>query len=192
MEGAQLALPEVDYGEALAVAYQAERDSFHRVAASALISAGYHDPVHAAEDVVLQAILSLLEHPVDGVKNYAALITTTIRRRAIDLSRSASATAQREQVVYGLRTTEAGDDFSAVEAALDAALAVEHIRTTWEGLHDNERNVVMAVAIHGEAQTAVAARLGVSKQRIGQLYGSAIATLRQAASEGEDSHGLDE
>lgn len=174
-------MKEVEYREGLAAAYSAEAGRFHRVAAGALISAGYHDPVHSASDVVNQAIVSLLEHPVERVENYAALITAAIRKRAIDLSRSASSEKRNEQTAYVSQATEHGDEFSQVEDAIDAALAVERIRDALDQLDVREREVVIAVAVRGEAQTVVAARLGITKQRVGQIYSLAKTTLRQAA-----------
>lgn len=158
-------------------AYLANRDLLHRVAAAALRPSGLESH---APDVVQEAVLSLWRRPPSAVTSWAALMVSTVKRRAVDLIKSANTRRSGVELaeLAGRSEERAAVDIEAEFSATDEReRQVARVRGAIQGLPDDERDVVERVFYGGETQAQVARARGVTEGRISQLKSAAFKRL---------------
>lgn len=160
-----------------AALYQKHRDAMYRVAARTLRNAGQ---AAEAEGVVMNAMVSLMENPPQGVKNWEAMMVKATTLRALDHLKSAA--------VKHASGTDLLDHDGAVQATIedDVIEAVDRERaaaTAWDKLSlldDRHRHVAWEYIAKGRPRDEVAAELGVSPARISQMATKALTELKEA------------
>lgn len=180
--------------------YSANATRFRRVAAAALRGAGLSDH---AEDVVSKAVLDLWGSPPDHVKDWEPLIVSTIKRRAIDLIRSADvrhadgapgptdvdgeagadADDWRQSRLDAGRSVTGGDyhDREEPAEASEREQRVEAVRAAISRLSMPDKEIVIRVKLKEETGKTVAADLGISPGRVSQILKRALHELAQDA-----------
>ncbi|WET79037.1 sigma-70 family RNA polymerase sigma factor [Amycolatopsis sp. QT-25] len=163
-----------------AALYQRHKDAMHRVAASVLRAAGLADQ---ANDVVSDAMTSLINSPPADVQNWEAVMVTAAKRKALDLLRSA---AVRHA---GPELDAEYDQVDPVDIAEDVADQVDRERAravAWDGLSvldARHRRVVWEYIALERPRADVAAELGVSPARVSQMAKRALQELRRYVDE---------
>lgn len=167
-----------------AALYQKHRDAMHRVAARVLREAGLAE---SAEDVVMDAMASLMKSPPTGtVHSWEAVLVVTARRRAVDLLRSAAIQHHGPQ----LDETHDTDDRTGVAIVDDVAQRVDDarlcaaVRDPLSALDLRERQVLWRVKALGQPRNRVAADFGISPARVSQICVHALRQLREALEQG--------
>jgi RNA polymerase sigma-70 factor (ECF subfamily) len=128
-----------------------------------------------AQDVVQEAVVECWQRQADGVPPAAGIIFATIRRRAIDLGRSADRRAGREMAVAGEIPAAWFD--GGVEERERSRL----IQEAMSKLPDNYREVV-TLKVWGELTFAeVAEALEISANTAASRYRYGLAELRKHA-----------
>ena len=182
--------------------YAANATRFRRVAAAALRGAGLSDQ---AEDVVSQAVLGLWRSPPSEVENWESLIVVAIKRRAIDLIRSADIRhSDRTAAPPAIGVTPQADDADDwhqrrldtgrhvtggdygerqdPSQACERDQQVEAVRAAISRLPSPDREIVIRIKLNEEMGKAVAADLGISPGRVSQILKRAMNALSQEAS----------
>lgn len=160
-----------------AALYQKHRDAMYRVAARTLRSAGREAE---AEDVVTNAMVSLMESPPSGVKNWEAMMVKATKLRAFDYLKSAA--------VKHASGTELLDHDGAAQATLedDVIQAVDRQRAAanaWDALSlldERHRYVAWEYVAKRRPRDEVAAELDVSPARVSQMATKALNQLKEA------------
>ncbi len=160
-----------------AALYRKHRDAMYRVAARNLRGSGREAE---AEDVVTNAMVSLMENPPQSVKNWEAMMVKATRLRALDHLKSAA--------VRHASGTELVDDDGAVQTAIedDVIEAVDRERAAaaaWDKLSlldERHRRIAWEYIAKGRPRDAVAAELGVSPARVSQMATKALRELKEA------------
>ena len=160
-----------------AALYAKHRDAMYRVAARTLRGAGR---AAEAEDVVMKAMVSLMEVPPQSVQNWEAMMVRVTQRRALDLLKSA-------HVQHASGAQLADPDGSALATFEDDVIeAVDRQRaaaSVWDKLallDDRHRRVAWEYVAKGRPREEVAAEMGVSPARISQMATRALRVLREA------------
>ena len=162
-----------------AALYAKHRDKMWASAARILREAGRESET---EDVVHEALRSLMESTPVAVQNWEAMLVTTVKRRAIDLVRSARVRHHAGELADDAAERLASDEF----LADDVAQAVDHQRLgalLWDALGDLEgrdRQVVWERIVHERSLRDIAAEFDLSEGRISQITKKALETLRDA------------
>jgi RNA polymerase sigma-70 factor, ECF subfamily len=126
-----------------------------------------------AQDVVQEAVVECWQRQMDGTPPAAGLVFATIRRRAIDLGRSADRRAVREAVTAG-EISEAWFD-GGVEERETSRL----IQEAMNKLPDNYREVV-TLKVWGELTFAeIAETLDIPANTAASRYRYGLAELRK-------------
>lgn len=134
------------------------------------------------EDAVHEALRSLMESPPVAVQNWEAVLVTTVKRRAIDLLRSARVRHDAGELADDAVEKLASEEF----LADDVAQAVDHQRLgalVWDALGDLEgrdRQVVWERIVHQRSVRDLAEEFVLSEGRISQITKKALDTLREA------------
>ncbi len=152
----------------------------YRVAASVLRGAGR---VAEAADVVQDAIVSIMNSPPSGVRNWEAFLVTAAKRKALDFLKSALVA----HAGPGLDDDDEGE-LSFAHPAVDVEEEVQELlenerraavlRDCLRILDDRHRRVVWDIQVRGRSRGEVAEELGVTPPRVSQMMTKALAQLR--------------
>lgn len=159
-----------------AAAYLQHRVAMYRVAVSVLREVGRESE---AEDVVSDAVVSLLASPPEGVRNWEALLVTVVKRKALDRVRSAEVRKAGPPV-----DLERDDPPSEDDVADEVVSAIDRSRlagVAWDGLStldERSRFAVWSFAALGRPRADIATDLGVSPGRVSQMVTAALQKLR--------------
>jgi RNA polymerase sigma factor (sigma-70 family) len=127
------------------------------------------------EDIVHEAFLQVMERNLltPDTKSIAALLTTVAHRRALDhLRRSAR---QTDLDIDDLPDpADAEDPYAAIEDELEGIQIGAAVWDNWHRLNAQERAVYRGVISEGRTHTDVAVELGVSRERVGQVFRAAL------------------
>lgn len=160
-----------------AALYQKHRDAMYRVAARTLRGAGREAE---AEDVVTNAMVSLMENPPQGVENWEAMMVKVTRLRAFDHLKSAAV-----KHASGAELSD-HDGAAAVSVEEDVIEAVDRQRAAaraWDKLSlldERHRIVAWEYVAKERPRDEVAAELGVSPARVSQMATKAMKQLKEA------------
>jgi RNA polymerase sigma factor (sigma-70 family) len=159
-----------------AALYLRHRDAMHRVAASVLRGAGLADQ---ANDMVNEAMTSLMGSPPVDVQSWEAVMVTAAKRKALDLVRSAAVRHAGPEL--GVEH----DYADPVDIAEDTADLIDRLRAAgvaWDGLavlDTRHRKVAWEYIANERPRAEVAAELGVSPGRVSQMATRALKELRR-------------
>lgn len=151
-----------------------------RVAASVLRGAGR---AADAADAVQDAIVSILNSPPSGVRNWEAFLVTAAKRKALDFLKSALVT----HAGPALEDDDEGmpsfahpvvDVEEEVHDLLENERRAAVLRECLRTLDDRHRQVVWDIQIRGRSRAEVAESLGVTPPRVSQMMTKALAQLR--------------
>ena len=162
-----------------AALYAKYRDKMWGSAARILREAGRESET---EDVVHEALHSLMESPPTAVRNWEAVLVATAKRRAIDLVRSARVRHDGGEIPDDAANELASDEF----LADDVAAAVDRQRAgalVWDALGDldgRDRQVVWERIVHQRSLRDLADEFDLSEGRISQITKKALETLHEA------------
>lgn len=167
--------------DAALVAYAENVDKLWRTAAVALRP---HGLVAYAEDVVQNAMLSLLKKSPPRVDNWAALMVTAVKYRAIDLLRAKAIMHERPDDLQFEGHKEPHPvnlNAELVETVVLEADELEQrvaaVRTAIATLPTKEREVIEKIFYEKESQVNIARDMGVTTGRVSQLKKAALSRL---------------
>lgn len=163
-----------------AALYLLYRDALWRVAATKLRPAGLADD---AEDVVQEAIFSLMASPPAVVDSWEALLVRTVQFRAIDRIKSAAVKHAGPELTDRLDRATEQDVAAEVGEAIDRSRLAAKVWDALALLDDRHRRVAWEVVALERPRAAVAAELGVTPARISQIRKEALEQLRAALAE---------
>lgn len=158
-----------------AVLYAKHRGAMHRVAAAELRSAGLADH---ANDVVQQAMASLMTSPPRSVRSWEGLLISTVKRRAWDLLGSAAVRHAGPELPadHGGRDEDCTAEVAL--AVLDRQRRIETVQQLLRVLDERHRKVAWDYLALDRPRKEVAAELGVSPARVSQMAKEALKTLK--------------
>ena len=169
-----------DSGPDLAALYLAHRDAMFRVAATILRTKGLH---HLAEDVVHDAMISLLRNLPDGVDNWEALMVATARRRALDIIKSAAVKhAGPELSELDGHSEQLGrqDDIAdEVAEVLDRNAQAVVVRDAVGTMPGGLSGVLWQYIALERSRQEIASERGVTPPRISQIAAKELVELRE-------------
>lgn len=149
----------------------------YRVAASTLRGAGR---VAEAEDVVTNAMLSLMEKPPRLVKNWEAILVRVTKRRALDHVNSAAVRNASGTELMGHDGAAHGTLEDDVIEAIDRQRAAAKAWAKLSILDERYRYVAREYVAEGRPRDEIAAELGVSPARVSQMATRALMLLEDA------------
>lgn len=158
-------------------AYLDNRDMLHRVAAVALRPYGLESH---APDVVQEAVVSLWRRPPPDVTSWAGLMVSTVKRRAVDVIKSAETRHSGIDLaaLAGRPEERAAVDIEAeFIATVERERRVAWVRAAIHELPGDQREVIERVFYGGETQVQVARARGVTEGRISQIKSAAFKQL---------------
>jgi RNA polymerase sigma factor (sigma-70 family) len=161
----------------LAALYLLHRDAMYRMAYSVLRGAGRASD---AEDVVSDAVVSVMTSPPQKVRNWEAFLLTVVKRKALDRIKSAEVRHAGPALVEAVHDRADGTDLE--EEALEAVEREEQavlIGTYLGGLDVRHRKAVWDTVALERPRAEVAAELNVTPSRISQMTTRALAQLRE-------------
>lgn len=154
--------------------YEKHKDATYGVARKML----RRDDQHRAEDVVQEAVLSVVRNPPKNVTSWEGLFVQAVKRKIYDLWKSAA--REHERLVLG-DATPLEDELGGDGLGLDAGVVVEetHQRAATvarirEAMTELARTEPQAAYVFGQVKglertsSEVAAELGVSDSRVRQ------------------------
>jgi RNA polymerase sigma factor (sigma-70 family) len=160
-----------------AALYQKHRDAMYRVAARTLRSAGREAD---SEDVVTNAMVSLMENPPQGVKSWEAMMVKVTKLRALDHLKSAAVKhASGAELLDHDGATEVTVEDDVIEA-VDRQRAAAHAWDKLSILDERHRYVAWEYVAKGRPRDEVAAELDVSPARVSQMATKALKQLKEA------------
>lgn len=163
-----------------AALYLKHRDAMYRVAAHTLRSAGREAD---AEDVVTNAMVSLMENPPQGVKNWEAMMVKVTKLRALDHLKSAAIKHASGVGVSDCLDHDGAREFTVeddVIEAVDRQRAAAHASDKLSILDERHRHVAREYVAKGRPRDEVAAELDVSPARVSQMATKALKQLKEA------------
>lgn len=183
----------VGAGPDIAALYEKHREAMYRVARSMLRG----DDEHHAEDIVQEAVLSVLRNPPTNVESWEALFVQVVKRKVYDLWKSS--VHRKERLVFDdavpLEDELGGDDLGidpavVVEEIREREAAVTHVRRALAELERTDPEAAHSyrqVKELGRTSGEVAVGMGVSDSRVRQHVMRARKRLREilSASGGE-------
>jgi len=156
-----------------AALYAKHRSAMHKVAVRTLWGSGLADH---AEDVVHEAITSLMASPpAPPIRNWEAILVTAVKRRAIDLLRSAPVRHADggQPTDRADRTADVADEAAvAVDMERDGAVLCDTLAT----LDERERQILWHHSALGLTRDQVAKQFDISAGRVSQIC---IAAMRK-------------
>lgn len=160
--------------------YLVHRDTMYRVARAMLRGADQYQ----AEDVVQEVMVSVIKHPPTGVRNWEAFFVSAVKRKILDLWKSAY--HRHERLVLSEVTPVDGDRLAGDQLDEDPAQGVADLlqrqRTVAlvrEAMSELELQQAQAAYVlwqsagHERSSAELAAELGVSSSRVRQIAGKA-------------------
>lgn len=145
----------------------------------------------SAEDVFSEALQGLLQYEPKGSVSWEAVAITIAQRRAIDAVRNARKhrvlpdgseigitsldleNDEGERLVDGLADSGELTDEEAVDRVLRADRLLAFRKVAEEVLPERDRDIVFRVT-RGETNVAIAKEVGLTQQRVGQIYGESM------------------
>jgi RNA polymerase sigma factor (sigma-70 family) len=178
----------VGAGPDIPALYEKHRDAMYRVARSML----RHEDQHRAEDVMQEAVLSVLRNPPEGVRNWEALFVQVVKRKVWDLWKSS---AHKHELLVFDDVAPLEDELGGDDLGMDPAVMVEEtrereavvtlVRGAFAELARADPDAAYAylqVKEHGRKSEEVAAEMGVSGSRVRQHVMRARALLMEIVS----------
>jgi len=178
----------VGAGPDIAALYEKHRDAMYRVARSMLRG----DDEHHAEDVVQEAVLSVLRNPPMNVESWEALFVQAVKRKVYDLWKSS--VHRHERLVFDdavpFEDELGGDDLGidpavVIEEIREREAAVAHVRRALAELERTDPEAAHSyrqVKELGRTSRDVAVAMGVSDSRVRQHVMRARKKLRETLS----------
>lgn len=161
----------------IAAVYRESAVKLRRVAYASLYDAGLQDQ---ADDIVMNAVAEVLEKEPTGIENWEAFLVTVVRRRAVDLMRSASVRrrdgGEHDADLTPSDRTDLVEAEEKVDVLADLARAVDALNQLDGQLHD----VAYGFFWQQKTQAQIAQELGISQPRVSQLAAEARKQLQQA------------
>lgn len=167
-----------------AALYQRHRDRMLRTAAVRLRRAG-SDTDHA-QDIVNKVFVEMIAKAPADVSDWEAYLVTVTTRRTIDHLRLAD---NSRVTPAGIGDDDQADllerpaDADVAEDALDRVMGEQlrhRVRGLLAGLPDQQRQVVQMRLFGSMSNVEIAPILGVTPQRVSQLWASGFGALRSA------------
>lgn len=165
-----------------AALYSRHREVMIRAAARRLLLAGREG--HEAEDIVQKVFLEVMNKPPDNIRNWEAFLVHAAVQRTRDHLNSAETRRAfpvgvgSDTDIGGLLGTPADDDVEASALAELGAEGMRHIvREVLVALPDDQRQVLQLRLFKHKTNVEIAPQLGVTPQRVSQLFKKAHATL---------------
>lgn len=169
----------------------------------------YHPPVgYEYDDLMQRARLGVFKawnayRPETGVPfyNYAGILIENEIRRLLKREKAIMRRAQNEAVSYDRPVSDdhgaaslgdlvlASDETNPEQQALTRERFTEMLNRLRTALPPDERRVYIAIAVDGMSQEEVADALGLSRQRISQIFISASARLDDETISSRDATG---
>lgn len=162
----------------LAALYLAHRGAMYRVAAKLLRDVGLADQ---AGDVVQDAMLSLWRNPPRAVDNWEALMVATVRRRALDIIKSASvkhAGPELSQLADRREERDLHEMAEEIAEVVDREGCAVIIREAVWRLPERHQKVIWEYKALDRARNDIANELGVSPARVSQIAREALQMLK--------------
>lgn len=160
-----------------AALYTKHKDKMWRVAAGILRESGRQSD---AQDVVHEALRSLMTSPPAAVDNWEALLIATVRRRALDVLNAARIRHDGGELPDDTARELASNQY----LADDVAAAVDHERAggvVWDALgalDPRDRQIVWSRIVHERSLRDLAHEFDLSEGRISQITKKSLAVLR--------------
>lgn len=132
------------------------------------------------EDVVSDAIMSIMASPPQNVRNWEAFLITAVKRKALDRIRSAEVRHSGPELVEATHDRADGSDLE--EDVVEAVDRRKRAGAVWDCLSildERHRKAVWETAALERPRSQVAAELGVSPARVSQMVTRALALLRE-------------
>lgn len=161
----------------LGALYLRHGEAMHKVAASVLREAGR---ASEADDVVHDAIVSIMASPPENVRNWEAFLVTAAKRKALDRIRSAEARHAGPELVEAVH--DRADDSDLAEYVADAIDQQKRAGHAWDCLSvldERHRKAVWGTAALGRPRSEVATELNVTPARVSQMTTRSLTLLRQ-------------
>jgi len=159
----------------LAAEYARHRDAMYRVAAEVLRGTGV-DPA----DAVQNAMLSLLKrHPAD-VQNWEAFFIKVVKRKALDLVRSAHVRHEGAPLEDHEERPDGHDNFADdVVEDLDRIRRADLARQCMAVLDQRHKKAVWDSVVLNRSRDEIAAELGVTPPRVSQMKAEGLKRIKQ-------------
>jgi RNA polymerase sigma factor (sigma-70 family) len=127
------------------------------------------------EDVVHEAFLQVMERKLltPDTKSIAGLLSTVACRRALDHLRRGDHHADLDADDLADHA-DAEDPYAAIEDELERTQIGAAVWDNWHRLNAQQRAVFRGVIFEGRTHTDVAVDLGVSRERVGQIFRAAL------------------
>lgn len=170
----------------LGALYLRHRDAMHKVAASILREVGRSSE---KEDVVSDAIMSIMASPPQNVRNWEAFLITAVKRKALDRIRSAEVRHSGSELADTAHDRADGSDLE--EEVVEAIDRRKRAGAVWDCLSildARHRKAVWETAALERPRSQVAAELGVSPARVSQMVTRALALLREEMQRREEEN----
>ncbi|MFL6137377.1 MAG: sigma-70 family RNA polymerase sigma factor [Frankiaceae bacterium] len=165
-----------------AAIYSRHRDAMYRVARSILREASLGDH---APDVVQDALTSLIASPPDVVDNWQAFMVTAVKRKALDLIRSAPIRHAGPSLGDEHDFVAEGDLAEEVAERVDRPQAEARVQEALSCLDARQRTVAWEYLALKRPRAEIAAKLEVSPARVSQIATEVLRRLRTEMSREE-------
>ncbi|MBD8485862.1 sigma-70 family RNA polymerase sigma factor [Frigoribacterium sp. CFBP 8759] len=161
----------------IAVAYRDHRDALRRVAFASLFDAGLQAD---ADDLVNTAVAEVLEKLPVGVQNWEAYLVRIVKRRAIDLIRSARVRHGSAAFVDQEMTPDDRDLLGDVDDQIDVIDSMARATDALNELDTTLRTVAYECLWNQKPQKVVADQLGLTQARVSQLLADARTIIQDS------------
>ncbi len=148
----------------------------YKVAFSVLREGGIADQ---AEDVVHDAMTSLISSPPTGVRSWEAMMVVAAKRKALDRLRSAPFRHAGPELSDDHDRANERDEIEEAAEALDRQREGARAWDALAVLDPRHRLVAREYIVHGRSREEVAAELGVTPARVSQMAKLALEQLRE-------------
>jgi len=130
------------------------------------------------EDVVHEAFLQVMERKLltPDTKSIGGLLSTVAYRRALDHLRRGDHHADLDTDDLADHA-DVEDPYAAVEDELERTQIGAAVWDNWHRLNPQERAVFRGVIFEGRSRTELAVELGVSRERVGQVFRAALRAM---------------
>lgn len=158
----------------LAAEYARHRDAMYRVAAEVLRGTGV-DPA----DAVQNAMLSLLKGNPADVRNWEAFFVTVVKRKALDLVRSAHVRHEGAPLEDHEERPDGRNFADDVVEGLDRIRRADLARQCMSVLDPRHKKVVWDSVVLNRSRDEIAAELGVTPSRVSQMKAEGLKRIQQ-------------
>ncbi|MBO0596334.1 sigma-70 family RNA polymerase sigma factor [Nesterenkonia sp. E16_7] len=170
----------------LGALYLRHRDTMYRIAASVLHRLGRESE---AEDVVHDAITSILASPPQDVRNWEAYLVKVVKRRALDRVRSAEVRHSGPELDESIHDRDDGTDMAEeVAEELNRQTRAASLSNHLVVLDVRHRKAVWDFVALRRPRSEIAAELGVTPARVTQMKTRALERLLEEVTRGEGTN----